>query len=177
MAKISYNKFEKPTYPEDKVVEFQGQQIEVRQYLPMSEKLAFATRVIERSYDPAIAYINPIGYDIQFAVQIINTYTNIELMIDEEGVDLGVLYDEIVASGLYKQIISAIPAQELETLRQYTDDIIEHFYKYKQSAQAVIEMLTTDYDNLNFDIESMQKKLVDIDQNMGLVKEVVNKLN
>jgi hypothetical protein len=51
MAKIGFTKLGLKQNNEIQIVEFNGQNIEVKQYLPVDEKLELITNVLELSHD------------------------------------------------------------------------------------------------------------------------------
>lgn len=46
---------------------------------------------------------------------------------------------------------------------------------YRNSAMGIMERITTDYSNLNFDASTIQKELAD-PNNMTLLKDILTKL-
>lgn len=174
MAKISYNKFEKPTYPEDKVVEFQGQQIEVRQWVPTAEKLQAIGSIIELAHDPSINYANPTGLDVFTSIYIIKLYSNIEFT--DELIDSGtILYDEINNSGLLELVKSAIPQQELQDFLNKLKKTYKAYYQYRQSALGLVEIISTDYSDIDQQLDNIQTKFENKD-NLTYVKDLLEKL-
>ena len=72
MAKIAFTKLGLKTNQEIKTIQFNGQDIEVKQYLPVNEKLELISHVINSSVGENSNFANPIKADIFTALQIID---------------------------------------------------------------------------------------------------------
>jgi hypothetical protein len=76
MAKLAFTKLGLSKNQEVKIVEFNGQDIEVKQYLPVNDKFEVIGNIINRSADDN-NFANPLKVEIFTALEIISTYTNI----------------------------------------------------------------------------------------------------
>ena len=65
-----------PTYQDVKIVDFNEQDIEVKQYLPVNEKLELIGNVINLSHDDN-NFANPVKVSIFTTLEIMYAYTNI----------------------------------------------------------------------------------------------------
>ena len=72
-------------------------------------------------------------------------------------------------------MISAMPVDEYQLLYDWTQETIDAFYKYRNSVMGIMEQISTDYKNLDFDAQSIQNKIAD-PENMKLLKDVITKL-
>ena len=85
------------------------------------------------------------------------------------------LYDLVVSTGLFHDIITAIEDHEYATIREDVYSTIENIYKYRNSVMGILDTLKSDYSNLNFDATTIQEKLAD-PENMELLKGILAKL-
>ena len=76
MAKASLTKLGLKVNQEIKTIEFNGQVIEVKQYLPVNNKLELISNVINMSAD-GNNFANPLKVEVYFALEVIEAYTNI----------------------------------------------------------------------------------------------------
>ena len=173
MAKLAFTKLGLSKNQEVKIVEFNGQNIEVKQYLPVNEKFEVISNIINRSADDN-NFANPLKVEIFTTLEIISAYTNISFT-EKQKEDPSKLFDLVVSSGLYKEIICAIPHTEIESLQCYINSTIDAVYKYRNSIMGLLENITTDYSNLNLEATEIQKKLAD-PNNMQLLRDVLTKL-
>lgn len=173
MAKLAFTKLSLSKNQEVKIVEFNGQDIEIKQYLPVNDKFEVIGNIINRSADDN-NFANPLKVEIFTALEIISAYTNISFT-EKQKEDPSKLFDLVVSSGLYKEIICAIPHTEIESLQCYIDSTIDAVYKYRNSIMGLLENITTDYSNLNLEATEIQKKLAD-PNNMQLLRDVLTKL-
>lgn len=173
MAKLAFTKLSLSKNQEVKIVEFNGQDIEVKQYLPVNDKFEVIGNIINRSADDN-NFANPLKVEIFTTLEIISAYTNISFT-EKQKEDPSKLFDLVVSSGLYKEIICAIPHTEIESLQCYINSTIDAVYKYRNSIMGLLENITTDYSNLNLEATEIQKKLAD-PNNMQLLRDVLTKL-
>ena len=149
MAKVSLTKLGLKVNQDVKNIEFNEQNIEVKQYLPVNDKFEVISNIINRSADDN-NFANPLKVEIFTALEIISAYTNISFT-EKQKEDPSKLFDLVVSSGLYKEIICAIPHTEIESLQCYINSTIDAVYKYRNSIMGLLENITTDYSNLNLE--------------------------
>ena len=77
MAKVSLTKLGLKVNQNVKNIEFNEQIIEVKQYLPIDDKLNLIARVIENSYDIKNNFSNPVKINVFGELEIIMAYTNL----------------------------------------------------------------------------------------------------
>ena len=173
MAKLAFTKLGLSKNQEVKIVEFNGQDIEVKQYLPVNDKFEVIGNIINRSADDN-NFANPLKVEIFTALEIISSYTNISFT-EKQKEDPSKLFDLVVSSGLYEAIIHNIPHAEVEALQCYINSTIAAVYEYRNSIVGLLENITADYSNLNLEATDIQKKLAD-PENMQLLRDVLTKL-
>lgn len=173
MAKIGFTKL--GLKPNNKIVniEFNEQIIEVKQYLPVEEKLELITNVLELSHD-SNNFSNPIKVQVYTALEMIDKYTNISFT-EKQKENPTKLYDLLNGNGLLEKIINAVPQIEYDELIHGIYDTIDAVYSYQNSVLGILDTISQDYSNLNLDATEIQKKLAD-PENMALLKNIMTKL-
>lgn len=173
MAKVSLTKLGLKINQDIKTIEFNEQTIEVKQYLPVNDKLELISNVINASHDEN-NFSNPVKVSVFTTLEIMYSYTNINFT-DKQKEDPTKLYDMLISSGLVAAVINAIPEAEYHEVLRGISDSIDAIYTYRNSVLGILESVSADYSQLNLDAEEIQKKLGD-PNNMAFLKEVLTKL-
>ena len=173
MAKVSFAKLGLTKNQEVKTIEWGEYLIEVKQYLPINEKLNLISNVINFAHDEN-NYSNPVKVDVYTALEIMYAYTNINFT-DKQKEDVTKLYDLIVSSGLYTKILEAIPCNEHCNLLSAIKKSIDAIYAYQNSVMGILDTISTDYSNLDLNASEIQKTLAD-PNNMELLRNILEKL-
>ena len=174
MAKVAFTKLGLKRKDEVKTVNINNNVIEVKQYLPINDKLALISRVINLSHDSSNNFANPVQVEVIGTVEIIMAYTNLSFT-EKQKEDYAKLYDLLEENGITKDLINAIPEDEYAFLIDGINDSIEAVYKYQNSILGILEAVSQDYSNLEFDAAKIQQQLADPD-NLPLLKGVMTKL-
>lgn len=172
MAKVGFTKFGLKENKEIKTIKFNEIEIEVKQYLPTSEKLTLISNVINCSHNTNFA--NPVLIEVYGTLEIIYAYTNINFT-DKQKEDSLKLYDMLNSSGLADVIVSAIPQIEYETVIDGINDSVEAVYAYENSVMGILDTIKQDYSSLKLDTDEITEKLSN-EENLTLVKNIVTKL-
>lgn len=173
MAKVSLTKLGLKVNQDIKTIEFNEQIIEVKQYLPINDKLELISNVINASHDDN-NFANPVKVSVFTTLEIMYAYTNINFT-DKQKEDPTKLYDMLISSGIVEVIINVIPEAEYHEIIRGVSDSINAIYTYRNSVLGILESISADYSQLSFDAEEIQKKLGD-PNNMAFLKEVLTKL-
>ena len=173
MAKISFTKLGLKVNQEIKTVTFNEQTIEVKQYLPINDKLELISNVINYSHDDN-NFANPVKVSVFTALEIMYAYTNINFT-DKQKEDPTKLYDALISSGLVDEVINAIPESEYHEIVCGIADSIDAIYTYRNSVMGILENVKADYSELDFDAAAIQQKLSD-PESMVLLKDILAKL-
>lgn len=152
---------------------FNDQYINLIYYLPVNDKLELISWVINQSADE-LKFYNVGKLNIFLTIGIIKYYTNIEFS-DSDLLNPPNLYDLLISSGLYNEVIKIIPESEFEWIQKTLYDTVDSIYKYQNSIFGILDAVTTDYENLNFDVSELQKNISN-PENLTLLKDVVTKL-
>ena len=173
MAKIGLTKLGLTKNTEVEIVEWNEQKIEVKQYLPIEDKLDLIGNIINLSVDDN-GYYNPAKVYIYTILEILYAYTNINFT-DKQKEDVAKLYDLLEENGIVNKIMATIPTEEYEFIINGIDSIIQSFYTYRNSIYGILDSVSQDYANLDFDAQKIQKMIGD-PENLQLLRDVLNKL-
>ena len=173
MSRVPFTKLGLKKIEDTKTISICDQDVEVKQYLPINDKINIITNVIENSADDN-NFANPVKVEVFANLEIIYAYTNISFT-DKQKEDPTKLYDLLEENGVIAEVIAAIPENEYSLLLGWIDETIEAFYTYRNSVMGIMEQISADYSNLSLDATEIQQKLAD-PQNLELLKSVMTKL-
>ena len=173
MAKVSFTKLGLKKNEEVGILHINEQDIEVKQYLPINEKLELISSVINSAADEN-NFSNPVKENVFLTLEILYHYTNINFT-DKQKEDPVKLYDLVVSSGLVNKVTDLIPEEELDEVINGVAQSVKAIYTYRNSVLGILESISKDYSNLDLDATEIQQKLADPD-NMALLKQVLTKL-
>ena len=173
MAKVSFTKLGLKKNEEVGILHINEQDIEVKQYLPINEKLELISSVINSAADEN-NFSNPVKENVFLTLEILYHYTNINFT-DKQKEDPVKLYDLVVSSGLVNKVTDLIPEEELDEVINGLAQSVKAIYTYRNSVLGILESISQDYSALNLDATEIQQKLADPD-NMALLKQVLTKL-
>ena len=173
MAKVSFTKLGLKKNEEVGILHINEQDVEVKQYLPINEKLELISSVINSAADEN-NFSNPVKENVFLTLEILYHYTNINFT-DKQKEDPVKLYDLVVSSGLVNKVTDLIPEEELDEVINGVAQSVKAIYTYRNSVLGILESISKDYSNLDLDATEIQQKLADPD-NMVLLKQVLTKL-
>lgn len=173
MAKIAFTKLGLTKNVEKKIIEWNGQKIEIIQYLPIEDKLNLIARIISLSEDDHVFY-NPIKIKIFKTIETVLAYANINLT-EKQGEDTVKLYDLIESSGFAKEVLKNVPEEEIKYVSEGIDKTIQSIYEYKNSLMGILQQVSQDYKNLNLDANKISEA-VQNPEVYALIKQVIDKL-
>ena len=174
MAKVSLTKLALKLDTSAKEVHWNGETIEVLQYLPVKQKIDLITNTINSSTVEDVNYYNPITLSVLEQLNLVFYYTNINFT-DKQKEDLMGLFDKLSSSGLMQEIFAAIPNDEIDTIHEYLESTVGAIYQYNQSALGILDSISQDYSDLKFDTDELYEKLAD-KNNLTVVRDVLTKL-
>lgn len=172
MAKVAFTKLGLSINKDVKEIEWNGQKIEVKQYLPSNEKLELCSRVINQSVDDN-NYYNPGRLAIYQEIEILLTYTNINVT-DKQREDVCKLFD-LFSNGFAQAVYEVIPESEIGAITAIVEATIHNIYEFKNSLLGLLESVATDYSDLDLEADNIRDKLVQGD-GINLLKDVMTKL-
>ena len=160
MAKLSFNKLGLKINQEVKNVEYtDGIVIEVKQYLPVNDKLKMMGEILEHTMDQN-NFANPVKQNVFTTLALIEYYTNITFT-EKQKEEPVKLYDAICNSSLLEIITSNIPEEELNEVYKGVDGIVLAYYQYTNSILGVLENLKQNYNAKELDIAALLEQIKD----------------
>ena len=173
MAKVAFSKLALKKQDKVNTIKIGNFDIEVKQYLPVNDKLDLIARVLNGAHDEN-NFPNPVKIEVIGALEIIMAYTNLSFT-EKQKEDYAKLYDLLEENGITKDLIGAIPEDEYAFLIDGINDSIEAVYKYQNSVLGILDSVAQDYSNLEFDASKIQQELAD-PQNLELLKGIMSRL-
>lgn len=173
MAKVAFSKLALKKQDKVNTIKIGNFDIEVKQYLPVNDKLDLIARVLNGAHDEN-NFPNPVKIEVIGALEIIMAYTNLSFT-EKQKEDVAKLYDLLETNGVIDQVVSAIPEEEYNFIIDGIDDTIEAVYTYQNSVLGILDSVGQDYSNLELDAINIQQKLANT-ENLGLLKDVLTKL-
>lgn len=167
--------FDKYEFPEDKIIELEnGEKVTIKQYIPMVEKLKAIQSILELSLNVDTGMYLPAHIKVYADLYTFYLYTDIEFTQEQKD-DPMTLYDNLLHAPWYKKIKDALLFSDIFEFNELLNLTREQFEKYQTSAYGIFDSLKKDYDNLNFNLEELQKNISD-KKNIELVDKVITKL-
>lgn len=173
MAKISFTKLGLTKNNNVASFEWNGQTIEIKQYLPIQEKMDLIATVLNQCQDEN-NFINEAKMVLFMNLEITYRYTNINFT-EKQKEDPAKLYDLLAGSGLFDDIFTVLPQNEYKSIVMWLSKTAEHIYNYRNSVYGILDAMNSDYQNLSLDADSIRKKLSD-PQVLDTLKDVLTKL-
>jgi hypothetical protein len=168
-TKLKINHYEKMV----DYFEINDVEVEVKQYLPIEDKLELITNVLNNAVDNK-GFYNPARIEIFFTLEMISAYANINVT-EKLREDVFRTYDRLVASGLYEKFKKALPESEFNQMWNWCMESIQSVYKYRNSVMGMLETMNNDYKELNLDAKEIKENLGD-KENLTLVRDILDKL-
>lgn len=170
MAKIGLTKLGLEKQISPVTIKINNLDIEIKQYLPIQEKLELITRVLNQLFAINDKYINEGQMEVLFKLELLQTYSNINLT-EKQKEDIVKTFDLLEMNGIFDMIIAALPTKEFDMLDNLLHTTAKHIYKYQNSARGILEIIQTDYNNMNMDLDEIQKKIKD-PESLSVLKEI-----
>lgn len=171
MAKLSFNKLGLKPNNEIKTFEFNEQIIEVKQYLPVEEKLELINNVLQLSWDEN-NFPNPMKIQVYTALGIIEKYTNLNFTEKQKENSIK-LYDLMYGNGLLTLVLNVIPTHEQNDILNNIEKIIKTIYEYQNSILGILDVISKDYNSIDFDLNSIVQKITDPEA-LATLKQLAN---
>lgn len=173
MAKVSLAKLGLSVNKEVNHFTWNGQDIEIKQYLPIQDKLDLCAKIINESVDENNWY-NPGRVAVYQLVETILAYTNINVT-EKQKEDITKLFDLFNYHNFAQQVYAALPAGELESITAIVEAQIDNIYKYKNSVMGILEAVSADYSDLDLNAQNIRDNLT-AGNGVEFLKDVMDKL-
>ena len=159
MAKVPFSKLKCKIDDSIKQVKINEEiTIEVKQYLPIQEKLGLIGRVIDIVHEQDMTFSNPVKFNVFTEMEIIFNYTNIAFT-DKNKEDIPKTYDSLKSSGILDKILKEIPKEELECIVNGVINTADSIYGYQNSVLGILDSLKVQSENNDFDLKSILETL------------------
>lgn len=122
------------------IVRFNGQEIEVKQYLSSKEKEDIINAVLQNADVGTV--VDTFAEEVLFNAHLVFEYTNIEFSDEDKQNNIYELYDKMLCSGLLDEVIHAIPRSEYQMLLTNIERIHNEYLGYRDSARAAFEQMS-----------------------------------
>lgn len=175
MAKVPFSKLNCKINAETIPIQIGEENINIKKYLPVQEKLALIGRVLEQAHDQDQNFANPLKIEVFKYLEIIYSYTDISFTAKQKE-DPAKLYDQLRSSGVLTCIWINIPNDEKDCIDFGIKETIEAYYKYRNSAVGILDTISENYEQFNIDWDSLNEK-VQNPETLKLVKSVLSKLD
>lgn len=160
MAKISFTKLNKIKSLPVVEISIDDQKVLVEQYLPLEEKVNLITSVIEQSGNGEEGFFNIVKLEAYYIIEMIRAYTNISFT-EKQLEDTTKLYDAIRLNDVWAAVEDAIPKAEREYVWSNILALAREITTYNNSVLGVLKAISSDRDNLNFDVQEIMNNLND----------------
>jgi len=141
MAKVTYSSLKLKAKEEIKEIDFNGNKIEVKQYLPVTDKIDLIDITLQKAKEDNL--YNPIKVNMYFHLHLVYLYTNITFT-DKQKEDEEKLFDVLESNGLINAIVAAIPENEYSSLLNKTAEKIDNELKYNTTTAALVSKIIND---------------------------------
>lgn len=143
-------------YPDAHIVDYEGESIFVKQYLPVKEKYKMIEGII---FLLDFEDFSPLLQEILFDIDFVQYYTNIHFD-REDKVDYFETYDILHLKGIIDLVLKAVPATEYEEITRLFLERVEETKRIKSSWDASLKRLLAETQEMNlgdFNEESLQQ--------------------
>lgn len=121
--------------------DFNGNKIEVLNYLPVEDKYDLIMITIQKAKENG--YYNGLKIDVFFHLHLVYMYTNLSFT-DKQREDEMKLYDTLKSNGFIDKMLLAIPENEYNELYTYIEDIVSSDTEYMQSFASIVKTIVED---------------------------------
>ena len=146
---------------------------EVKHYLPFKDKLEMITKIVNQSVDDN-GFYNPMRVKLYTVLEVVYAYTNLSFT-EKQKEDLFKLYDLLVSTGIFMDVLKEISEHDWADIQDNIKTSIDNIYKYRNSVLGILDIINSDYNNLNLDATEIQEKLGD-KENLDLLRQILTKL-
>lgn len=140
MAKVSFNKLGLKPINEIKTITIGEFEVEVKQYLPLEEKISLIEMVAQNSID--FNFINPLKVEKYFNLYFVYKYTNISFS-DKVKENEEVLYDILETHRVFDAVVEAA-REDYIYLYEKCEEYLEKLQNQQNSVYGVVSRLIND---------------------------------
>lgn len=141
MSKPTYASLKLKVNEDVKTFDFNGTEIEVKQYLPISDKIDLIDITCQKAREDRL--YSPIKLDMYFHLHLVYLYTNLTFT-DRQRDDEYKLYDCLQSNGIIEKVLENINEKEYNELLELIEKKVNDELKYNTTAAAIVNQLITD---------------------------------
>lgn len=141
MAKVSYSSLKLKVNSEVKKFTWEDKEIEVLQYLPISDKYDLIMIALQKAKEGDI--YNPIKLDMYFHLNLVYLYTNLSFT-EKQKENEEKIFDTLVSTNLLSMIMENIPEEEFDDLWDKMNEYMKSELQYSTTTAAVIKSIISD---------------------------------
>lgn len=175
MAKASFTKLNLKKNTDIKTFNWNEQIIEVKQYIPIQEKLDLIQRVIELAGEGDEGFYNIVKLELYYKIETLKKYTNISFT-EKQLEDVCKLYDLITVNNFWDKFLENIPKEEIEYLWNSICNIAREVTTYNSSIAGILSAIGQDYALSSLSLQDLAKTIQDPNQ-LGMIKDIIPLLN
>lgn len=169
MAKVTFTKLNTVKTMAPKEVQIGGLDIEIKQYLPIEEKLELVQTVLQNALEEQ-GFFNPIKINMFLELEMVKEYTNISFTETQLN-NIPKLYDSLMLNGIVDMIMKNVPKSEYDFLKEGITECGLRLVQYNTSLVGILKTVTQEYDATKLDVESITKMIGDPEQ-LKFVKQI-----
>lgn len=140
MAKVSFASLKLKVKDEVKKININDKEIEVKQYLPATDKYDLIMISLQQSKENGI--YNDFKLDMFLHLNLVFMYTNLSFT-DKQREDLPGLYDILETNGIIDLVVKNIPEEELSNIYAAISEIKDSLVAYENSFAGVANNFIT----------------------------------
>lgn len=161
---------------EDKEINYCGNTIKVKQYLPVQGKIDLINFVVDGALDERTGCFSPIRTEVFFIVGMCRWYTDIEFDFTDAN-SLMSAYDILCSTGLGSRILGSINENEFDLIRDMINETTKDIARYNSSAAGIIQMASQNTDALDGQLSEILGKVKDGENLdvLSVIKDMVGK--
>ena len=172
MAKISLNKLGLKINSDEIVIEINGENIFIKQYVSIENKTAVIEKIVNACISNSTNFYNPIEVEVRKAIAIIEMYTNIGLT-EKQKEEITKTYDLFISTKAYNKIIDSIPKTELDVVDSLLYTSLENVYGYNNSIAGILAAMHEEYQDLSFDAERIKNDLAENSKELIALQDII----
>lgn len=138
---VSYANMKLKINNQTKTLDWNGQKIEIKEYLPIEDKYDLIMITLQKSLEDG--YYNPIKLDMYFHLYLIYMTTNISFT-EKQKEDEFKIYDTLKSNGFIDAFLENFNEDEYDDLYNFLVDTQSALETYKQSTVSLIQSLIND---------------------------------
>lgn len=173
MAKITFSKLGLRPRKEITTVPLNDDLIlEIREYLPISEKIDFVSFIVDKAIDETTGCFSPVRLEVYFGIALTKWYANISFT-EKQMQDITKTYDLLEENKIIDLISQAIPDDESDFIRDLVNDTVEDITRYNNSFAGMLHNMTNEAGSLGTSIEDILAKIRNR-EGMEVLSEIKN---